>query len=316
VYREEGNRRAPICDSRLLDARSLLDRLLASYIDMARRRFADRPDDLFQRNAQGLQEARSFVAALPEDSALLTDLQAWIDTAGIDEWEPVLLDGGWWSNLYHRCTRFCAFGLDESEEFIDWVIQFYRNLPGSVTDSSDAMRPILPAQARAARYVHFDGPPDSPPSVVGVLEVSANHQRRFRQFGLDPTGQEVSTAKEAYDYLMRDGSRRGTIATWSYREREMVAVLGGVRLITVRPFAIGKNLARRWRQATDPKIGATKLGTPRHPMSLYLDAIGYPTAALHETAEGSDGLLEHNRLSCFALRALCNKIAHDLSPQT
>jgi hypothetical protein len=108
-------------------ARDLLTHLFSFYIGVAEVILREQPgDEPSFRNVVGLREARAAVATLAADDPLVQELDAWMKEEGIRGWEPRLVDGGWWSNLYYSCTRFRAF--DETEQvrpFVASVVDLY-----------------------------------------------------------------------------------------------------------------------------------------------------------------------------------------------
>lgn len=335
------------------DGAALLTRLLSTYRDRALREFATRQDELFQRNAQGLDEAEQNVASLNADDELLRRLNRWMDEAGIDEWEWILMDGGWWSDLHYSCTRFRAFnGDDDTRAFLEWIVEFYTRLPASITDTPVAGDAMKPSIAQGALYIDFEGRVEGPPVLLGILSPGAEGgSDTFRQFVFDPLFADAASAKGAeyvqLDHLVRHLLKQATpahpIVAWSQHERDVLLEVAGDRMaLANRRYQDGKQLAKQWRQRVRPDLQPESIpGKGRHRLSFYLGAIGYEVpsshgpgltgrriktvrAALEQHAGRYDlltpvqkrkwaNLLEHNRHDCVGMKEFCLRAAADLA---
>jgi hypothetical protein len=331
--------------------RWLLTELFSLYCRMAELRLAKRDDDIFRRNIAGLDDAISLVRELPDDDARLLALDAWVDEAGIDEWHSSLSDGGWWSDLYYRCTRFRAFGDDDVDDLVSWVVSFYIQLPQTITDAPMTSTPMKVETARDALYVDFEGRMEEPPLLLGLLlPGGTGEEDRFVQLVFDPLFAEAASAKGAtistVDHALRvldSYARRGSaIVAWSGRERTAIVEAGGESAKRVQSrYRDARELARHWRRTVRPDLEPPKVpGRGRHTLAFYLGAIGYAVPKSHgpgntgariqavrtalERTEGSyeqltpvqkskwTNLLQHNRHDCEGMKAFCLKAAADL----
>lgn len=335
------------------DARWLLLKLFAMYRRIAEIRLAKGETQIVRRNLVGLESATAYVEALPADDARLRALDAWVERAGIDEWHASLGDGGWWSDLYYNCTRFHAFGDDDVDTLVTWIVGFYLTLPETITDAPTTSTPMRLADAQRALYIDFEGRKNEPPLLLGVVVPTDDGAgTRFMQLVFDPLFREAAEAKGASMSTVGDAlallqsvARRGSaVVAWSRHERDTIVDAGGEAARGVQSrYRDARELAKHWRRTVRPELKPEAVPYfGRHRLAFYLEAIGYEVspshgpgntgsriqavrAALERTGGRYDLLtsvqkakwtkvLGHNRHDCEGMRTFCLRAASELEP--